>query len=34
MDDAAINRVSGDANGFVCSFIESEWIATGFQPSR
>ena len=30
MDDAAIHRASGDAVGFVCSFIESQWIATGF----
>ena len=28
--DAAIHRVSGDAGGFVCSVIESQWIATGF----
>jgi len=32
MDDAAIHRVSGDAVGFVCSFIESQWIATGLRP--
>ena len=32
--DAAIHRVLGDAVGFVCSFIEGQWIATGFQPSR
>ena len=30
--DAAIHRVSGNAGGFVCSFIASQWIATGFQP--
>ena len=30
MDDAAIHRASRDADGFVCSFIESQWIATGF----
>ena len=34
MDDAAINRVSGDAVGVVCSVTEDQWIATGFQPSR
>jgi len=34
MDDAAIHRVSGDVGGFVCSCCESQWIATGFQPSR
>ena len=34
MDDAAIHRVLGDANGFISSVIESQWIATGFQPSR
>jgi len=28
--DAAIHRVSGDAVEFVCSFIEGQWIATGF----
>ena len=28
MDDAAIHRVSGDVDGFVCSFIGSQWIAT------
>jgi len=32
MDDAAIHRVWGDANGFVYSFIESQWIATGLRP--
>jgi len=32
MDDAAIHRVSGDAGGFVCSFIASQWIATGLRP--
>ena len=30
MDDAAIHRVSEDANGFVCSITEDQWIATGF----
>ena len=30
MDDATIYRVSGDANGFVCSGIEGQWIAAGF----
>ena len=30
MDDAAIHRVSGVANGFVCSGNEGQWIATGF----
>jgi len=30
MDDAAIHRVLGDADGFVCSGSESQWIATGF----
>jgi hypothetical protein len=28
MDDAAIHPVLGDADGFVCSFIGSQWIAT------
>ena len=28
--DAAIHRVSGVANGFVCSGNEGQWIATGF----
>ena len=28
--DAAIHRVSVNAVGFVCSFIEGQWIATGF----
>jgi len=32
MDDAAIHRVSGNAGGFVCSFIASQWIATGLRP--
>ena len=32
MDDAAIHRVSGDANGFVCSCIKDQWIATGLRP--
>jgi len=32
MDDAAIHRVLGDAGGFVCSFIASQWIATGLRP--
>ena len=30
MDDAAIHRVLGDANGFISSVIESQWIATGY----
>jgi hypothetical protein len=30
MTDAAIHRVSADAGGFVCSFIASQWIATGY----
>ena len=30
MDDAAIHRVSGDADGFVCSCSEGQWIATGY----
>ena len=34
MDDAAIHRVSEDACGVVSSFSGSQWIATGFQPSR
>ena len=34
MDDAAIHRVSGDVDGFVSSGCESQWIATGLQPSR
>ena len=34
MDDAAIHRVSGDADGVVGSGTEGQWIATGFQPSR
>ena len=29
-DDAAINRVSEDADGFVCSGSQGQWIATGF----
>ena len=32
--DAAIHRVPGEANGFVSSLTGSQWIATGFQPSR
>jgi len=32
IDHAAIHRVLGDAGGVVCSFIEGQWIATGFQP--
>ena len=28
--DAAIHRVLGDADGFVCSDSEGQWIATGF----
>ena len=34
MTDAAIHRVSRDANGFVSSVAGSQWIATGFQPSQ
>ena len=34
IDDAAIHRVSGDVDGFVSSLTGSQWIATGFQPSR
>ena len=30
--DAAIHRVSGDADGFVCSLTDSQWIATGIRP--
>ena len=30
MDDVAIHGVSGDAGGFVCSFTDDQWIATGF----
>ena len=30
MDDAAIHRGSGIANGFISSVIESRWIAAGF----
>ena len=29
MDDAAIHRVSGRADGFGGSFTEGQWIATG-----
>jgi len=32
--DAAIHRVSEDADVFVSSLAGSQWIATGFQPSR
>ena len=28
--DAAIHRVLGDADGFVCSGSEGQWIATGY----
>ena len=28
--NAAIHRVLGDADGFVCSDSEGQWIATGF----
>ena len=28
--DAAIHRVSGHTCGVVCSFIEGQWIATGY----
>ena len=28
--DAAIHRGSQNAGGFVCSFIEGQWIATGY----
>ena len=34
MGDAAIHRVLGEVGGFVSSLIDSQWIATGFQPSR
>jgi len=34
MDDAAIHRVSEDANGFVCSGCEVQWIATPARGSR
>ena len=34
MDDAAIHRVSGVANGFVCSVTEVQWIATPARGSR
>ena len=30
VDDAAIHRVLGDADGFVSSLTGSQWIATGF----
>ena len=30
MDDAAIHRVSGVANRQCGSFIENQWIATGY----
>ena len=30
MDDAAIHRVSGRADGFVSSLTGSQWIATGY----
>jgi hypothetical protein len=32
--DAAIHRVQGRADGFGGSVTGSQWIATGFQPSR
>ena len=32
--DAAIHRISRDANGFVSSLTGLQWIAAGFQPSR
>ena len=32
MDDAAIHRVSGNADGVVCSCIKDQWIATGLRP--
>jgi hypothetical protein len=32
--DAAIRRISRNADGFVSSFSGSQWIATGFQRSR
>ena len=28
MDDAAIHRVSGKVDGFVCSGSQGQWIAT------
>ena len=31
-DDAAIHRVSREANGFVYSLTGSQWIATGLRP--
>ena len=30
--DAAIHRVSRNADGVVCSGNEGQWIATGFHP--
>ena len=30
MTDAAIHRVSRNADGFVCSLTGSQWIATGY----
>ena len=30
MTDAAIHRVLVNAGGFVCSFTEGLWIATGY----
>ena len=30
MDDAAIHRVLGKVDGFVCSGSQGQWIATGF----
>jgi hypothetical protein len=32
--DAAIHRGSQNAGGFVCSFIEGQWIATPARGSR
>ena len=32
MTDTAIHRVLRDAGGFVCSFTEGLWIATGLSP--
>ena len=32
MSDAAIHRVPGEADEFVCSRTGSQWIATGIRP--
>ena len=34
MSEVAIHRVSQDAGGECGSLSGSQWIATGFQPSR